>query len=206
MTAIATNAATVRAVVAQLAAWGWPSELWPGWETRRNRQTPLVWESVTVHHTGAGPVSTSYMANPADRAALVVLCNAHITKDRIRFLAAGGASHAGMSDRATYARMRAGQAPLTGDMKPGADSPTFSANRLSFGIEVDNAKTTPEWDEWMQGAVVALCAALHKVCGWSVDPSPRVITHKELTRRKPGDPIMDAGRLRSLVREFLAAP
>ena len=162
MTAIATNAATVRAVAAQLAAWGWPSELWPGWETRRNRQTPLVWESVTVHHTGAGPVSTSYMVNPADRADLVVLCNAHITKDHaIRFLAAGGASHAGMSDRATYDRMRAGQAPLTGDMKPGADSSTFSANRLSFGIEVDNAKTTPEWDEWMLGATVALCAALH---------------------------------------------
>ena len=91
MTAIATNAATVRAVAAQLAAWGWPSELWPGWETRRNRQTPLVWESVTVHHTGAGPVSTAYMVNPGDRAALVVLCNVHITKDhRIRFLAAGG--------------------------------------------------------------------------------------------------------------------
>ena len=207
MTAIATNAATVRAVQAQLAAWGWPSELWPGWATRQNRQAPLVWESVTVHHTGAGPVSTSYMVNPADRAALVVLCNAHITKDHaIRFLAAGGASHAGMSDRATYARMRAGQAPLTGDMKPGADSSSFSANRLSFGIEVDNSKADPEWDDWMLGAVVALCAALHKVCGWPVDPAPRVITHKELTRRKPGDPIMDAGRLRSLVREFLAAP
>ena len=207
MTAIGTNAATVKAVAAQLAAWGWPSELWPGWETRRNRQTPLVWESVTVHHTGAGPVSTSYMVNPSDRAALVVLCNAHITKDhQIRFLAAGGASHAGMSDRATYARMRAGQAPLAGDMKPGADSSTFSANRLSFGIEVDNSKGTPEWDEWMLGAVVALCAALHKVCGWPIDPAPRVITHKELTKRKPGDPIMDAGRLRSLVREFLAAP
>ena len=207
MTAIATNAATVRAVQAQLAAWGWPSELWPGWATRKNRQVPLVWESVTVHHTGVGPVSTSYMVNPADRADLVVLCNAHITKDHaIRFLAAGGASHAGMSDRATYARMRAGQAPLTGDMKPGADSSSFSANRLSFGIEVDNSKADPEWDDWMLGAVVALCAALHKVCGWPVDPAPRVITHKELTRRKPGDPIMDAGRLRSLVREFLAAP
>lgn len=207
MTAIATNAATIRAVAAQLAAWGWPSDLYPGWATRQNRQAPLVWESVTVHHTGAGPVSTSYMVNPADRADLVVLCNAHITKDRaIRLLAAGGASHAGMSDRATYARMRAGRAPLTGDMKPGADSSTFSANRLSFGIEVDNAKTSPEWDEWMLGAVVALCAALHKVCGWPVDPAPRVITHKELTTRKPGDPIMDAGKLRTLVRAFLAAP
>lgn len=207
MTAIATNAATIKAVAAQLAAWGWPSELWPGWETRRNRQTPLVWESVTVHHTGAGPVSTSYMVNPGDRSALVVLCNVHITKDhQIRFLAAGGASHAGMSDRATYARMRAGKAPLAGDMKPGADSSTFSANRLSLGIEVDNAKTTPEWDEWMRGAVVALCAALHEVCGWPVDPAPRVITHKELTTRKPGDPIMDSGKLRTLVRAFLAAP
>ena len=207
MSAIATNAATIKAVAAQLAAWGWPSDLYPGWATRRNRQTPLVWESVTVHHTGAGPVSTRYMVNPSDRAALVVLCNVHITKDhQIRFLAAGGASHAGMSDRATYARMRAGKAPLAGDMKPGADSSTFSANRLSLGLEVDNAKTTPEWDEWVRGAVVALCAALHEVCGWPVDPAPRVITHKELTRRKPGDPIMDAGRLRSLVREFLAAP
>ena len=107
MSAIATNAATIKAVAAQLAAWGWPSELWPGWETRRNRQAPLVWESVTVHHTGAGPVATRYMVNPSDRAALVVLCNAHITKDhRIRFLAAGGTSHAGMSDRATYAKAR----------------------------------------------------------------------------------------------------
>ena len=207
MAAIATNAATIKAVAAQLAAWGWPSELWPGWSTRQNRQTPLVWESVTVHHTGAGPVSTSYMVNPVDRADLVVLCNAHITKDhQIRFLAAGGASHAGMSDRATYARMRAGKAPLAGDMKPGADSATFSANRLSFGIEVDNAGTSPEWDEWMLGATVALCAALHKVCGWPADPAPRAGTHKELTRRKPGDPIMDAGKLRTLVRAFLAAP
>lgn len=207
MSAITTNAATIKAVAAQLAAWGWPSELWPGWETRRNRQTPLVWESVTVHHTGAGPVSTSYMTNPTDRPELVVLCNAHVTKDhRIRIIAAGGSSHAGMSDRANYATMRAGKAPLSGSMKPGPDSATFSANRLSFGIEVDNNRGTPEWDEWMLGATVALCAALHKVSGWPVDPAPRVITHKELTRRKPGDPIMDAGKLRSLVREFLAAP
>ncbi len=207
MSAIATNAAAIKAVAAQLAAWGWLSELWPGWETRRNRQTPLVWESVTVHHTGAGPVSTSYMVNPGDRSALVVLCNAHITKDHaIRLLAAGGASHAGMSDRATYARMLAGKAPLAGDMKPGADSATFSANRLSFGIEVDNNRGTPEWDEWMLGATVALCAALHVASGWKVLDAPRVITHKELTTRKPGDPIMDAGRLRSLVRAFLAAP
>lgn len=207
MSAIATNAATVRAVAAQLAAWGWPCELYPGWATRKNRQQTLVWESVTVHHTGAGPVATSYMTNPTDRPKLVVLCNAHITKDhRIRIIAAGGSSHAGMSDRANYATMRAGKAPLSGSMKPGPDSATFSANRVSFGIEVDNNRKTPEWDEWMLGATVALCAALHKVSGWPVTSAPRVITHKELTRRKPGDPILDAGKLRSLVKAFLAAP
>ena len=207
MSAIATNATTVRAVAAQLAAWGWPCELHPGWATRKNRQQTLVWESVTVHHTGAGPVATSYMTNPTDRPKLVVLCNAHVTKDhRIRIIAAGGSSHAGMSDRANYATMRAGKAPLSGSMKPGPDSATFSANRLSFGIEVDNNRGTPEWDEWMLGATVALCAALHKVSGWPVTSAPRVITHKELTRRKPGDPILDAGKLRSLVKAFLAAP
>lgn len=207
MTAIATNAATVEKVARQLAAWGWPCDLWPGWRSRQNRQEPLVWESVTVHHTGAGPVSTSYMVNPVDRPKLVVLCNAHITKDhRIRIIAAGGSSHAGMSDRANYARMRAGSAPLAGSMKPGPDSATFSANRLSFGIEVDNNRATPEWDEWMLGATVALCAALHVAGGWKATNAPRVITHKELTRRKPGDPILDAGKLRTLVRDFLAAP
>jgi len=207
VTAIDTNAATVERVVKQLAAWGWTAELYSGWRSRHNRQATLVWESVTVHHTGAGPVSTSYMVNPTDRAALVVLCNAHVTKDHhIRIIAAGGASHAGMSDRADYARMRAGNAPLTGTMKPGPDSSTFSANRLSFGIEVDNNRATPEWDEWMQGATVALCAALHVASGWKVSNAPRVITHKELTRRKPGDPILDAGKLRSLVKAFLAAP
>jgi len=204
MTAIQTNAATIKKVKAQLSAWGWPSDLIVGYETRQNHQAPLLWQGVTVHHTGSNATATSYMLNPRDRASLVILCNAHITRDhKIKFLAAGGASHAGNVYKPTFDTTIAGKAPLTSELKPGADG-TFSANRPTFGIEVDGGGGN-EWDAWMLGAVVATCAAFHVVNGWK-EASPRVTTHKELTRRKPGDPAINAGKLRTLVKEFIAAP
>lgn len=204
MSTISNNAGVIRKVAAQLEAWGWPSVFVSGWETRQNHQEPLPWNGVTVHHTGGTATSTSYMIDPKDRPDLVVLCNAHITRDhKIKFVAAGGASHAGNGYKPNYDKTVAGKAPMDTNMVPGSDG-TFSANRPTFGIEVDGGGGV-EWDEWMLGAVVATAAAFHVVNGWK-ESSPRVMAHKEFTKRKPGDPAINMGQFRTLVKEFIAKP
>ena len=45
-------------------------------------------------------------------------------------------------------------------------------------------------------AIVAIGAELHRVMGWS---KARVGAHKELTRRKPADPVVNMGQLRTAV-------
>ena len=207
MTAIASNAKTVKKAKALLESWGWPVTLYSGWEDRSNSSRPIYeWSGITVHHTGGHTTATSYMVRPSDRPQLGVLCNAHITRGhKIVITAAGAASHAGYGDHGNYKKMAANKAPLSGNMSPGPDS-NFSANRYTFGIEVDGDGRADEWDDWMHGAVVALCAALHKASGWPSDHSPRLMAHKEFTRRKPGDPRMNVGTLRKEVQAFLKKP
>lgn len=204
---LATNAALYRAVAKLLTSWGWPVEYAAGWETRTNGSAIRTPSAVTVHHTGGRATATSYLLNPRDRPQLKVLANIHITHDRrIKILAAGSTSHGGYTHEACYQRVVQGTAPLDRDLVPGADSLTFSINTRTVGIEVDGAGGADEWDDWTIRAVVATSAAWQIVTGWMRDgKAPRVGAHKEHTKRKPGDPYMSMGELRTRVASVVAS-
>lgn len=204
---LATNAALYRAVAKLLTSWGWPVEYAAGWETRTNGSAIRTPSAVTVHHTGGKATATSYLLNPRDRPQLKVLANMHITHDhRIKILAAGSTSHGGYTHEACYDRVVQGTAPLDRDLVPGADSLTFSINTRTVGIEVDGAGGKSEWDAWTIRAVVATSAAWQIVTGWMRDgKAPRVGAHKEHTKRKPGDPYMSMGELRTRVAAVVAS-
>ena len=204
---LATNAALYRAVAKLLTSWGWPVEYAAGWETRTNGSAIRTPSAVTVHHTGGKATATSYLLNPRDRPQLKVLANMHITHDhRIKILAAGSTSHGGYTHEACYDRVVQGTAPLDRDLVPGADSRTFSINTRTVGIEVDGAGGKSEWDAWTIRAVVATSAAWQIVTGWMRDgKAPRVGAHKEHTKRKPGDPYMSMGELRTRVAAVVAS-
>ncbi len=204
---LATNATLYRAVAKLLTSWGWPVEYAAGWETRTNGSAIRTPSAVTVHHTGGKATATSYLLNPRDRPQLKVLANMHITHDhRIKILAAGSTSHGGYTHEACYQRVVQGTAPLDRDLVPGADSLTFSINTRTVGIEVDGAGGKSEWDAWTIRAVVATSAAWQIVTGWMRDgKAPRVGAHKEHTKRKPGDPYMSMGELRTRVATVVAS-
>ena len=204
---LASNAAFYRKVNNLLDSWGWPVDRVANADTRTNSTVTMTPTQMTHHHTGSASTATSYLLNPADRPQLRVLANYHITRShRIKFLAAGGASHGGYTDQAVYNKVAAGNAPLDRDMVPGADSKSFSVNKRTVGVETDGAGGSAEWDLWMYGANVALAAACHVAGGWASLPSPKVAAHKEHTRRKPGDPYAPMGRFRGDVLVFLADP
>ena len=204
---LATNATLYRAVAKLLTSWGWPVEYAAGWETRTNGSAIRTPSAVTVHHTGGKATATSYLLNPRDRPQLKVLANMHITHDRrIKILAAGSTSHGGYTHEPCYQRVVQGTAPLDRDLVPGADSLTFSINTRTVGIEVDGAGGADEWDDWTIRAVVAVSAAWQIVTGWMKDgKAPRVGGHKEHTKRKPGDPYMSMGELRTRVAAVVAS-
>lgn len=205
--ALADNVKFYEDVVALLRSWGWTPEFWPGWKTRTNGTTVTTPKALTVHHTGGKATATSYIAFPPDRPQLRVLANVHITAaHKIVIVAAGTASHGGYTHEPCYTRVVQGTAPLNRDLVPGADSSTFSINRYTVGLEVDGAGGANEWDEWTQRAVLAFAVACERVAGWSkAGGNPRVGAHKEHTRRKPGDPYMNMGTLRTLVLAHLTA-
>ena len=204
---LATNATLYRAVAKLLTSWGWPVEYAAGCETRTNGSAIRTPSAVTVHHTGGKATATSYLLNPRDRPQLKVLANMHITHDhRIKILAAGSTSHGGYTHEPCYQRVVQGTAPLDRDLIPGADSRTFSINTRTVGIEVDGAGGKSEWDAWTIRAVVATSAAWQIVTGWMRDgKAPRVGAHKEHTKRKPGDPYMSMGELRTRVAAVVAS-
>lgn len=197
-----------RGVNSLLAKWGWGPEVWPGAERRSNSTSNPggPFRETLHHHTAARSTATSYLVNPKDRPQLVVLANYHVKADRIIFIAAGGTSHAGYTDKAVYDRILNGTAPLDRDLAPGRDSATFSPNRRTVGIETDGAGGPNEWTPFMYWANVAIAAACHIVGGWSSDPAPRSGGHKEHTRRKRDDPYANMGQFRRDVRAFIQAP
>ena len=209
MSALETNRKLYEKAASILKSWGWGTaiDFHPGWSSRTNSSTIMTPQAVTVHHTGGRATATSYLVNPVDRPQLKVLANIHISHNhRIKFIAAGGASHGGYTHEPCYQRVVQGTAPLDRDLDPGADSRTFSINKRTVGIEVDGAGGAKEWDDWTYRAVVATCAALQIAGGWPVKGSPRVGAHKEHTKRKPGDPYAPMGKLRRDVLDCLKSP
>lgn len=204
------NAAYYTKVGDLLTTWGWGDFInwWPKWATRTNSGAVKTPQGVTVHHTGGVATATSYLVNPTDRPQLKVLANIHIDAldRRIRFICAGGASHGGFTHEPCYDRIIAGTAPLDRDLVPGNDSPSFSINKRTVGIEVDGAGGADEWDDWTYRATVATSAACHQVAGWPTTGAPRVGAHKEHTKRKPADPFVNMGTFRRDVLDCLANP
>lgn len=208
MSTLTDEATRFKRMSAVLQGWGYSIEYAAGWEGRTNGSTIRRKSAVTVHHTGGTATATSYLLNPADRPALKVLANIHITRNhKIKILAAGSTSHGGYTYQPSYERIVAGAAPLDRDLTPGADSSDFSINTRTIGIEVDGAGGSAEWDTWMVDAVVAVSAAAQTAWGWmAAGGAARVGGHKEHTRRKPGDPYMNMGVLRARVAGKLAKP
>lgn len=206
---MADNSNYYRRVLNRLSSWGWGantsaySGAWGRTAAKLSRvSTP---QGVIVHHTASAVTPTQYIVHPVGRLQLVVLANFHVRDGRIIFTAAGSSSHAGNVNKAAHNQIVEGRAPYDGEIKPGRDNilPTFSSNRYTVGIEANGAGGASEWSPLQKRAVVALCAALVVEGGLTAQ---KVGTHKELTRRKPGDPYMNAGELRRAVRDFIANP
>lgn len=194
-----------RAIVL-LKEWGWGPHLTlqSGWKTRSNgHKQPQLQSSVMVHHTGGTNTPTSYLLNPTDRPDLKLLANVHVTSSKIIVLAAGPSSHAGNGTKRNWEKLLAGKAPLTADMTPVKPDTSWSANRYSIGVEVNGAGGSKEWSEWTQRAVLAVCTAFQIAGKWG--SAARVWGHKEFTTRKPGDPWMNMGVLRSQVAASAAS-
>lgn len=199
------------AAIKLLKDWGWGPflDIRKDWQKRSNgHKQPQVQTSIMFHHTGGTATSTEYLLNPGDRANLRLLANIHVDQidQRIRILAAGPSSHAGNGTKANYDRMRAGNAPAAGDMSPVRPDSTWSANRYSVGVEVDGAGGKSEWNTWTKNAVIAVATAFNIAGKWAADGKmPRIWAHKEHTYRKPGDPYMNMGELRTLVKSLIAS-
>lgn len=212
MTAVPTGSVKLfNAAIALLKEWGWGPylDLRSGWEKRGNGHSqPQVQDSIMFHHTGGTATSTDYIIKgDPGRGLPGPLANIHIDQidQRIRIIGAGPASHAGNGTKANYTRMLAGNAPSAGNMSPVKPDSTWSANRYSVGVEVDGAGGASEWNTWTKNAVIAVAVAFNIAGGWSKDGKmPRVWSHKEHTWRKPGDPYMNIGELRTLVQALLA--
>ena len=194
--ALSTNAAWLRATLSALAGRGFKVAYEPGWETRSNGTLAPDHEAIIVHHTGGIGTSTAYLRDGEKaRPMLPPYAQIHVRRDAtLVVIAAGGASHAGYVHRPCWDRIIAGTAPLDRDLIPGPDSTTFSANRPGIGVEVNGAGGPADWTAEQRAVVLAFCAEYHRVRGWT---APRVGAHKELTRRKPGDPYEPMGRFRT---------
>ena len=210
MSVLADNARKLAAAFDLLRSWGWGDYLSPhaGWEPRSNGKAAQPFTQATNHHTGSRNTATSYILSPRDRPDLVILANIHVKQTgHAILLAAGPTSHAGMTHKPCYDRIAAGTAPLDRDLIPGPDSDTFSANRHAVGIEADGAGGPSDWTVIEYRMMVALNAALNIAFGWTASGGvPRSGGHKELTRRKPGDPWPSMGRFRTEVADFIRNP
>ncbi len=199
---LATNTAWLQATADKVRSKGYKVDFERGWETRSNGSAAPDHEGIVVHHTGADTTSTAYLRDgEKGRTMLPPYAQVHIRRDAtVVIIAAGGASHAGYVDQGVWQRIIGGTAPLDRDMAPGPDSKTFSPNRPGLGIEVNGSGGPGDWTPQQRAAVVAFCAAYHQVRGWT---APRVGAHKELTRRKPGDPYAPMGPLRTDIRNTI---
>lgn len=191
------NAAWLRQAGDRLRARGFTVLYEPGWETRSNGTLAPDHEAIIVHHTGATTTSTAYLRDgEKGRTMTPPYAQIHIRRDAtIVIIAAGGASHAGYVHQPCWDRIIGQTAPLDRDILPGSDSTTFSANRPGLGVEVNGAGGPDDWTPQQRAAVVAFCSEYHQVRGWT--GIPKVGGHKELTKRKPGDPVANMGTLRT---------
>lgn len=191
----------LNAAVILLRSWGYTVKGVKGWRTRRARSDiAFAPAGVIVHHTGDNNTKQSLLVN--GRTGIPgPLCNVEVQRTGvITMIAAGYANHAGINDKQAVEKVLAGGAAAT--ISPGADTAGYSANRRTFGIEAQGGKG---WTATQHKSVVAVCAALAIVSGWS-KTKPPVGAHKEITRRKPVDPYgVDMGAFRREVAALIKA-
>lgn len=198
------NTAWLRATADALIARGFKVAFEPGWETRSNGSLAPDHEAIILHHTGGIGTSTAYIRD-GEKARLMLppYAQIHVRRDAtLVVIAAGGASHAGYVHQPCWDRIVGQTAPLDRDMIPGADSATFSPNRPGIGVEVNGAGGPDDWTPAQRAVTVAFCVEYHRVRGWT-QGIPKVGAHKELTKRKPGDPVADMGRIRTEIQTAL---
>jgi len=191
------NVTVLRDALSILAAHDVAVELVPGWETRDgSKSRDLNPEAVVVHHTG--DVSTPLSMIRDGRSNLPgPLANFLVGQSgRIYLVAAGYSNNAGYGGYDNFQKAKTGTA--TTEMKPPSLDGTWSANSHAWSIEADG---TGDWPPIVRQHVIEVCAALHIAEGWT---GARVIAHKELTRRKPGDPGDDMGGVRAAVLAKIA--
>lgn len=172
------------------------------WRTRRARDDIAFAPTMIVeHHTGSPTTSSHLLAITGHGPALPgPLCHWTIERDgTILVIAAGYANHAGFNNR-TAVNLLGSDPPMTAEHLPGADSGTFSANRRAFGIEV---KANGPFTVAQQRSAPALEVAVVREFGFS-RTAPPIAGHKEITRRKPGDPGHDMAARRREVAALLA--
>ena len=184
-----------------LTQWGYKVTRVAGWESRQASTIPLVPVAIIQHHTAARETPLSYLLDGDSQRHLPGPLSQWQVKrsGEIILLAAGYANHAGYVDPAAFDVIASGHAPLDAEVIPGPDSTTWSANRHSIGIEADGPGGPDDWSAEETAACIALNAALNITYGWTA--AVRTGAHKEITRRKPADPVVHMGRFR---RDILA--
>lgn len=197
-----TTVEQLRKVVALLRHWGHRVTLEPGWATRCGKRswTPCRAEYGVEHWTASPRTSTAYLRDGDPHRGLGTLCNVQVKRDGTLHLIAGGyTNHAGYVDAA--APRVAANPPMSRDAVPGPDSRTYSANGAAIGME-GNAGPGHPYTPAMHTAATAWWAACTIVFGWRRD-APPILGHKEITRRKPGDPAHDMAARRRAVAELI---
>ena len=183
-----------------LTAWGHPAKRLSGWRSRRARKD-ITFDprGVIVHHPAAWTTSDKMLFTSGNGVVPAPLC--HFTIDRagvITLGAAGYANHAGINNHAAVSKVLAGAGA---EIKPGPDTAGYSSNRATIGVEV---KCPGKLNTAQRKAAVALCAAVVIAFGWDRTAVP-IGAHKEITRRKPGDPGDDMGAFRRDVIALIKA-
>ena len=185
-----------------LNGWGFKTATVAGWQTRTARKDiPYQPQGVVNHHTGAWETKDDLLFRTGRTGLPAPLCQWAVQVDgTITCGAAGYANGAGINNQAAVEALIAGM-PLNSEWHPAGDTPNYSGNRRTISIEV---KAPGAYNEAQRAATVALNAALILAFGWS-KTRPPVGAHKEITRRKPGDPGDDMGKFRADVVAFIAA-
>ncbi|MFA5387319.1 MAG: N-acetylmuramoyl-L-alanine amidase [Candidatus Paceibacterota bacterium] len=195
---MASNVQVLKDALKILSNHGTEVKLVSGWETRDgSKRNDLVPEAVVVHHTGdpSTPLSIIRDGKPS---LVGPLANFLVGQSgNIYLVAAGYSNNAGYGGQANFNKAKAGK--LTAEVKPPTSDGSWSANGHAWGIEGDGVGN---WPAIVRQHVIEVTAALHIAEGWT---GARVIAHKELTKRKPGDPGDDMGKVREDVLKLIAA-
>lgn len=203
------NADLYRRTYSLAESWGALIDYEPGWEGRSASSTASKIVPPTcaiVHHTASNATPTRYIRDgDPGRGLAGPLALVHVTRDGVaHILGVGYSNNAGNGHRPCYDRAVDGAAPLNRDLIPGSDQ-AWSANRYGLSIEVNGDGGADDWTPAQRRTVVLIIAALHVVMKWDTKTkSARAIAHKELTLRKPGDPVANMGQLRAEIAAVVA--